>query len=145
MLLNLVRNYRLNRTIRGINSYTFSEKIYIINLSDLRKCMTTTVVDIGTLIIRDPNLRGGRPIIAETGTSVRRIAVLYKQGNSAEEIARLMTHLSIALVYAALTYYHANREEIDTDLAEEQEAYEQLAELHYKNLQTNSGALFYCC
>jgi uncharacterized protein (DUF433 family) len=36
--------------------------------------MTTTVVDIGTLIIRDPNLRGGRPIIAETGTSVRRIA-----------------------------------------------------------------------
>ena len=138
MFLNLVRNYRLNRTIRGINSYTFLEEIYIIKLSDLRKCMTTTVVDIGTLIIRDPNLRGGRPIIAETGTSVRRIAVLYKQGNSAEEIARLMTHLSIAQVYAALTYYHANREEIDTDLAEEQEAYEQLAELHYKNLKTNS-------
>jgi len=100
--------------------------------------MTTTVVDIGTLIIRDRNLRGGRPIIAETGTTVRRIAVLYKQGNSAEEIARLMTHLSIAQVYAALTYYHANREEIDTDLAEEQKAYEQLAELHYKNLKTNS-------
>lgn len=137
MLLNLVRNYRLNRTLKGINSYTFLEEIYIIKLSDLRKCMTTTVVDIGTLIIRAPNLRGSRPIIAETGTSVRRIAVLYKQGNSAEEIARLMTHLSIAQVYAALTYYHANREEIDTDLAEEQEAYEQLAELHYKNLKTN--------
>ncbi len=103
--------------------------------------MTTTVVDIGTLIIRDRNLRGGRPIIAETGTSVRRIAVLYKQGNSAEEIARLMTHLSIAQVYAALTYYHANREEIDTDLAEEQAAYEQLAELHYKNLKTNPRSL----
>lgn len=138
IFINSLRNYRLKRTIRGINSYTFSEEIYIIKLSDLRKCMTTTVVDIGTLIIRDPNLRGGRPIIAETGTSVRRIAVLYKQGNSAEEIARLMTHLSIAQVYAALTYYHANREEIDTDLAEEQEAYEQLAELHYKNLKTNS-------
>ena len=137
IFLNSLRNYRLNRTVRGIKSYTFSEEIYIIKLSDLRKCMTTTVVDIGTLIIRNPNLRGGRPIIAETGTSVRRIAVLYKQGNSAEEIARLMTHLSIAQVYAALTYYHANREEIDTDLAEEQEAYEQLAELHYKNLKTN--------
>ena len=106
-------------------------------LTDFKKSMTTTtVVDIGTLIICDRNLRGGRPIIAETGTSVRRIAVLYKQGNSAEEIARLMTHLSIAQVYAALTYYHANRLEIDTDLAEEQEAYEQLAELHYKNLKT---------
>jgi len=77
------------------------------------------------------------PIIAETGTSVSRIAVLYKQGNSAEEIARLMTHLSSAQVYAALTYYHANREEIDRDLAEEQEAYEQLADLHYKNLKTH--------
>ena len=137
MLLKLVRNYRLKRTLRGINSYTFSEEIYIIKLSDLRKCMTTTVVNIGTLIIRDRNLRAGRPIIAETGTSVRRIAVLYKQGNSAEEIARLMTHLSIAQVYAALTYYHAKPEEIDTDLAEELEAYEQLAELHYKNLKTN--------
>ena|GEM_PF-2009344 len=103
IFLNYLRNYRLNRTLKGINSYTFLEEIYIIKLSDLRKCMTTTVVDIGTLIIRNPNLRGGRPIIAETGTSVRRIAVLYKQGNSAEEIARLMTHLSIAQVYAALT------------------------------------------
>ena len=138
IFLNSLRNYRLNKTVRCINSYTFSEEIYIIKLTDLRKCMTTTRVDIATLIIRDRNLRGGRPIIAETGTSVRRIAVLYKQGNSAEEIARLMTHLSIAQVYAALTYYHANREEIDTDLAEEQEAYQQLAELHYKNLKTNS-------
>ncbi len=120
------------------NSQGYEQLYIIIKLTYLRKCMTTTVVDIGTLIIRDRNLRGGRPIIAETGTSVRRIAVLYKQGNSAEEIARLMTHLSIAQVYAALTYYHANREEIDTDLVEEQEAYEQLAELHYKNLKTNS-------
>ncbi|NJK77110.1 MAG: DUF433 domain-containing protein [Oscillatoriales cyanobacterium RU_3_3] len=100
--------------------------------------MTATVVDIGTLITRDRNLRSGRPIIAGTATSVRRIAVLYKQGNNAEEIARLMTHLSIAQVYAALTYYHANRAEIDTDLAEEQAAYEQLAELHYKNLNTKT-------
>ena len=91
IFLNSLRNYRLNKTVRCINSYTFSEEIYIIKLTDLRKCMTTTRVDIATLIIRDRNLRGGRPIIAETGTSVRRIAVLYKQGNSAQEIARLMT------------------------------------------------------
>jgi len=52
MLLNLVRNYRLNRTIRGINSYTFLEEIYIIKLSDLRKCMTTTVKNA----IARPNL-----------------------------------------------------------------------------------------
>jgi uncharacterized protein (DUF433 family) len=95
-----------------------------------------TITDIGTLITRDPKLRGGRPIIAGTGTSVRRIAALYKQGYSAEEIARRLNHLTITQIYAALTYYHANREEIDTDLAEEQEAYERLALLHYNQQQS---------
>ncbi len=97
--------------------------------------MPATIVEIGTLITREPELRGNRPIIAGTGTSVRSVAALYKQGFSAEEIARTMTHLTIAQVYAALTYYHSNREEIDTDLTQEQAAYEQLAELHYKNIQ----------
>ena len=89
-----------------------------------------TITDIGTLITRDSNFRGGRPIIAGTGTSVRRIAALYKQGYNAEEIAADKNQLNIAQVYAAITYYHANREEIDTDLAEEQAEYERLAALH---------------
>jgi uncharacterized protein (DUF433 family) len=100
--------------------------------------MTATIIDIGTFIPHNPDLRGGRPIIAGTGTSVRSVAALYKQGYSAEEIARLMTQLNLAQVYAALAYYHANREAIDTDLAEEQVAYEQLAELHYKNIKAKS-------
>ena len=50
--LNYLRNYRLKRTIRSINSYTFSERIYIIKLTDLRKCMTTTVKSV----IARPNL-----------------------------------------------------------------------------------------
>ncbi|BAB74485.1 asl2786 [Nostoc sp. PCC 7120 = FACHB-418] len=61
---------------------------------------------------------------------MRRIAALYKQGYNAEEIAADKNHLNIAQVYAAITYYHANREEIDTDLAEEQAEYERLAALH---------------
>lgn len=72
----------------------------------------TTITDIGTLITRDPNLRGGLPIIAGTGTFVRRIAALYKQGYSAEEIAVDKPHLTLTQVYAALTYYHANKVEI---------------------------------
>ncbi|MDY6785322.1 MAG: DUF433 domain-containing protein [Cyanobacteriota bacterium] len=99
------------------------------------------VTDIGTLITTpnpDPNPNpliqggkgvgvGGRPTIAGTRTSVRRLAVLYKQGASAEEIARRMTHLSLAQVYAALTYYHANRDRIEADLAEEEAEYWKLA------------------
>jgi uncharacterized protein (DUF433 family) len=88
------------------------------------------ITEIGTLITCSPDINGGRPMIAGTKTSVRRVAVLYKQGASAEEIARRMSHLSFAQVYAALTYYHANREQIEADLAEEDAEYFRLAALH---------------
>ncbi|NES44704.1 DUF433 domain-containing protein [Moorena sp. SIO2C4] len=81
-------------------------------------------------ITTDPN--SNRPVIAGTRTSVRRIACLYNQGNNAEEIARRLNHLTITQIYAALTYYHANRQEIDQDIAAEQTAYEELAKQHYQ-------------
>ncbi|MBO3464304.1 DUF433 domain-containing protein [Aetokthonos hydrillicola Thurmond2011] len=95
-----------------------------------------TFTDISTLITTNPQLHGGRPIIAGTGTSVRRVAGLYNQGYSAEEIARKLNHLTITQVYAALTHYHANREQIDEDIAAEQEAYEQLAKQYYQKADT---------
>ncbi|MEY3868149.1 MAG: hypothetical protein RLZZ338_2040 [Cyanobacteriota bacterium] len=94
-----------------------------------------TLTDIGTLIIRNPHLRGGIPIIADTATSVQRIAALYKQGNNAEEIAADLDHLTLAQVYAALTYYHANRAEIEADLAAEKAEYERLAALNQRKNQ----------
>jgi uncharacterized protein (DUF433 family) len=36
-----------------------------------------------------------------------------------EEISDRIGHLSLAQVHAALAYYHANREEIETDIAAE--------------------------
>lgn len=89
-------------------------------------------MNIGMLIASSPEIRGGRPIIAGTGTSVRRIAVLYKQGLNAEEIAYEMEHLTLAQVYAALTYYHANRDEIEADLVAEEEEYKRLEALYVK-------------
>ena len=44
--------------------------------------MTATVVDIGTLITRGPEIRGGRPCIAGTGVIVQRIVGWYKLGLS---------------------------------------------------------------
>lgn len=83
-----------------------------------------TTPDIGTLITRSPDVRGDRPRIAGTGVSVRRIVSWYKLGLSPEEIVTQFGHLTFAQVYAALTYYHANREEIEADLeAEEAEAF----------------------
>ncbi len=67
------------------------------------------------LIIKEPQLRGGRPIIAGTGVTVRTIVGHYKLGLSAEEIADEM-NLALANVYAALAYYHLNQQEIETDI-----------------------------
>ncbi|MEG4507267.1 DUF433 domain-containing protein [Microcoleus sp. F6_B4] len=79
----------------------------------------STITDIGTLISRQPDIHGGCPIIAGTGVTVRRIAIWHKQGLSAEEIVDRIGHLTLTQVYAGLTYYHANREEIDAEIAAE--------------------------
>lgn len=83
-------------------------------------------IDIGSLITRSPEIRGGRPRIAGTGVTVRRIATWYKLGYAPEEIAERIGHLSVGQVYAALAYYHANREEIEADLATEDRLIETL-------------------
>ena len=77
------------------------------------------IVEIGSLIARTPRICGGRPRIAGTGVSVRRVVIWYKLGFSPEEIADRIGHLSLAQVHAALAYYHANREAIEADLAAE--------------------------
>ena len=78
-----------------------------------------TVTEIGSLISRRPDIRGGRPCIAGTGVSVRRIAQWYNMGLVPEEIARKFGHLSLAQIHAALAYYHANQADIDADLEAE--------------------------
>jgi len=95
----------------------------------------SALIDIGTLITQTPGIHGGRPIIAGTGVTVQHIAVWYKLGYSPEEIARKIDHLSLAQIYAALAYYYANREAIDEDIADENEAYEQLRREHYGTQQ----------
>jgi uncharacterized protein (DUF433 family) len=77
------------------------------------------LADIGTLITSTPEIRGGRARIAGTGVTVMRVVGWHKMGHSPEEIVDQYGHLTLAQVHAALAYYHANRDEIDTDLAEE--------------------------
>jgi uncharacterized protein (DUF433 family) len=85
-----------------------------------------TTVDIGTLIETSPEIRKGRPCIAGTGVTVRRIVGWYDLGLAPEEIAAKMEHLTLAQIHAALAYYHANRDEIDTDIAAEDAVVEQI-------------------
>jgi uncharacterized protein (DUF433 family) len=84
------------------------------------------LVEIGSLIVSTPEIRGGRPRVAGTGVTVRRIVGWYKLGLSPEEIQREIPHLTLAQVFAALTYYQANREEIEADIAAEEAESERL-------------------
>ena len=78
-----------------------------------------SIIQIGSLIENHESVHGGRPCIAGTSVSVRRIALWYKAGLVPEEIVRKFGHLSLAQVYAALAYYHANRDGIEADLESE--------------------------
>jgi hypothetical protein len=62
---------------------------------------------------------------------VRRIVSWYKLGLSPEEIADRIGHLSLAQVYAALAYYHANHAEIESDMATDEVAAEKLEREHF--------------
>ena len=86
----------------------------------------STITDIGTLIVRTPETCRGRPRIAGKRVSVQAIAVLYKQGMNPEEIAEEFEFLTLAHIYAALAYYHVNKDEIEAYLAEEKAEYERL-------------------
>jgi len=89
-----------------------------------------TTMDIGVLIERSPDIHGGRPHIAGTGVSVGRVAGWYKLGWSPEEIADRIGHLSLAQVYAALAYYHANQTQMEAELTAEAVEYDRLEQSH---------------
>ena len=84
------------------------------------------IVDIGSLIERSPQIRKGRPCIAGTGVTVRRIAGWHNMGLAPEEIAVQIEHITLAQIHAALAYYHANCDEIDSDIAAEDAAIEEI-------------------
>ena len=91
-----------------------------------------TMCNIGQLISCDPQYRGGRPCIAGTGVSVRRLIGWYKIGLSPEEIAEKYGHLSLAQVHAAIAFYHANYEEMERDMQQEEAEEQRLYEEHLK-------------
>ncbi len=84
----------------------------------------TVVLD--SVLVRTPGTCGGRIRIGGTRITVHRIATLYRQGQTAEDVARTYPHLSLGQVYTALAYYHTNREEIESELAAMDAEYDEL-------------------
>lgn len=66
-----------------------------------------------------PDVRGGRPYIADTRITVAEVVLMYMRlGHSLEEIAGKYD-LPLASVYAAVAYYYDHQVEIDQSIAED--------------------------
>ena len=64
-----------------------------------------------------PDVRGGRPRIADTRLTVADVVLMYRRlGQSLEEIAGKYD-LPLAAVYAAMAYYYDHQAEIDHSIA----------------------------
>jgi uncharacterized protein (DUF433 family) len=81
---------------------------------------------LDALLTRNTGICGGRIRIDGTRITVHRIATLYRQGQTAEEIAQCYPHLALSQIYAALAYFHANRHEIEAELATDDAEYDEL-------------------
>ena len=100
---------------------------HLVNMS-----VVANQVEIGGLISRTPGIKSGTPHIAGTGVTVRTIVRYYKLGMSPEEIAAEYPHLSLAQVYGALAYYHANRDEMDVHMAAEEAESDRIEQEHLR-------------
>jgi uncharacterized protein (DUF433 family) len=65
-------------------------------------------------ITRNDRILGGEPIIRGTRTPVRAIVENWRLGLAPEEIPIHLPHLTLAQVFAALSYYADHQEEINT-------------------------------
>ena len=65
-------------------------------------------------IVRDEAIFGGEPIVRGTRTSVRAIVELWRLGIAPEEIPSHLSHLTLAQVFDALSYYEDHQAEIQT-------------------------------
>jgi len=79
---------------------------------------------LDNLLVKIPGVCGSRIRMDGTRITVHRIAVLYKQCQNAEEIAQTYPQLSLGQVYTALAYYHANRDEVEAELAADDAEYD---------------------
>lgn len=87
-------------------------------------------IALDSILVRTREVCGGRLRVDGTRITVERIAVLYKQGQSAEQIVETYPHLTLGQVYAALAWFHANREEVEAELAAADAEYEALKQAH---------------
>lgn len=76
----------------------------------------------------------GKAKIVGTGTPVSMVVMNQMNGYSPEEIHAHYSHLSLAQIHAALSYYHDHRAEIDAEIEESWNHYTEMRAKHPNKL-----------
>jgi len=84
--------------------------------------MATAAKVVYSHITKHPGVRGGRACIDDTRISVVDVVALLKEGLVDQQIVERYPSLNLAQVHAAISYYYENREEMEADLAEDDNA-----------------------
>jgi uncharacterized protein (DUF433 family) len=75
------------------------------------------VVQSIDLIVTNPSVRGGRPLVVGTSITVADIAIARVYMMMDEDEIADWYDLSLPQVYSALAYYYSHKEEIDQSIA----------------------------
>lgn len=81
--------------------------------------MSTATIDIGSLLEVREGFRSGRPCIAGTGVTVHVIAAHHDMGLTPSELLEAFPHTSMAGIYAALAYYFRHKQQITSEIDDE--------------------------
>lgn len=74
--------------------------------------MTTEQLNGQTMIVRDPKVRRGQPVLAGTGLRVADVAIARIHHDFTIDEIATNYGLSLAQVHAALSYYYAHHDEM---------------------------------
>ena len=67
-------------------------------------------------IVCNSEICGGSPIIEGTRISVMQIALMWKGGDSPDEIASAYPHLKLTQIYDAISYYLDHQQEMEEQI-----------------------------
>jgi uncharacterized protein (DUF433 family) len=84
--------------------------------------MATAAKVVYSHITKQPGVRGGKACVDDTRIAVVDVVALVKQGLADQRIVERYPSLNLAQVHAAISYYYDNRNELDADLAEDDDA-----------------------
>ena len=78
--------------------------------------MSTEIATEHPHIVRKEGVCGGSPTIRGTRITVRHIAVLWKAGETVDEIVESFPHLQASWVHDAISYYLDHQAEIEQEI-----------------------------